>query len=95
MIEGTTRSGYAFTVDEGIGTDFRVLEAIADADSGDESEKLRGTVNLVRLMLGDGGKRALYKHLEAIHGSVPIDAVIGEVTEILTIARDRSKTIKN
>ena len=94
MIKGTTKSGFAFEVNEGISNDFRVLEAIADADSEDESAKVRGSVELVRLILGDG-KKALYKHLEGIHGSVPVDVVIAEVVEILTACREQSKAVKN
>lgn len=95
MISVTTKSGFTAEVNEGIGNDFRVVEAIADADSGDESRMLRGTVDLVRLMLGENGKKALYAHLEAKHGSVPVEAVISEVTEILTLAREQSKAVKN
>lgn len=94
MIKGTTKSGFAFEVSEGIGNDFRVLEAIADADNEDESVKVRGAVELVRLILGDG-KKALYKHLEAAHGGVPVDAVLSEVVEILTACREQSKAVKN
>ena len=95
MIAGTTKSGFQFEVPDGIGNDFRIVEAIADADSGDESERLRGTVDLVRLLLGEDGKKALYRHLAEICGSVPTDRVIEEVTEILKLARERSKEVKN
>lgn len=95
MIKGKTTSGFKFEVNDGIGNDFRVLEAIADADSEDESAKVRGTVELVRVLLGKDGKASLYRHLEKIHGSVPTDAVLAEVTEILKISREESKAVKN
>lgn len=95
MTTGVTKSGFAFEVPEGIENDFRVLEAIADADSEDASAKLRGTVELVRLLLGEDGKKRLYRKLRAECGSVPTEKVIAEVTEILQIAGERSKPIKN
>lgn len=95
MIQGVTKSGFAFEVDEGIGSDFRVMEALADADSTDASAKLSGTVALVRLLLGEDGKQRLYRKLRAEYGSVPTEKVVAEVTEILQIAGDRSKTVKN
>lgn len=95
MISGVTKSGFAFEVPDGIESDFRVLEAIADADSEDASAKLRGTVELVRLLLGEEGKKRLYSKLRAECGSVPTEKVIEEVTEILQLAGERSKAAKN
>lgn len=95
MIKGTTKNGFAFEIDESIGGDFRVVEAIADADSDDASAQLRGTVNLVRLLLGEDGKKRLYRHLAAENGTVPSSEVIATATEILQIARERSKEVKN
>lgn len=95
MIKGTTKSGFEFELADGIGSDFRVVEAIADADSEDASIKLRGTVGLVRLLLGENGKKRLYRFLTEKTGGVPTDAVLSEVTEILTIAGEKSKEAKN
>lgn len=94
MIEGTTKSGFSYAVNDGISEDFRVVEALADADSADASEQLRGSVALVRLMLGEDGKQALYAHLLAKYGSVPTARVSEEITEILLAAKDNKK-VKN
>lgn len=94
MISGVTKSGFAFEVPEDIETDFRVIEAIADADSEDASDKLRGMVHLVRLLLGENGKNRLYSKLRTECGSVPTEKVLAEVTEILQIAGERSKAVK-
>lgn len=94
MITGTTKSRFRFSLRDGAADDFRVVEALADADSGDASAVLRGTVQLVRLLLGEDGKAALYEHLISLHGSVPTARVSEEITEILTLARER-KEIKN
>lgn len=95
MIQGTTKSGFAYEIDESLADDFRLVEAIADADSDDASDKLRGTVNLVRLLLGEKGKKALYKHLQETRGSVPTEAVIEAATEIMQAAREKSAALKN
>ena len=95
MIKGTTKNGFAFEVSEGIGNDFRVLEAIADADSADASANLRGTVALVRLLLGEKGKERLYRHLQTDSGEVPSGAVIDTVAEIVTIVKDMRPEVKN
>lgn len=94
MVTGTTKSGFRFSIRDGVAEDFRVVEALADADSGDASAVLRGTVQLVRLLLGDDGKAALYDHLISLHGSVPTARVSEEITEILTLAREH-REVKN
>ena len=71
-----------------------MVEALADADSGDASAQLRGSVALVRLLLGEDGKQALYSHLLGQCGSVPTKRVTEEITDILTAARER-RDVKN
>lgn len=77
MIEGKTQSGFAFSIDPEIQDDMELLEAIADADEN----PLRITSVLKRL-LGEEQKRALYEHLRNEKGRVSIKAVSQEIVDI-------------
>lgn len=77
MIEGKTKSGFAFSIDPEILDDMELLEAIADADEN----PIRITSVLKRL-LGEEQKRALYEHLRNEKGRVSIKAVSQEIVDI-------------
>ncbi len=62
MIEGKTKSGFKYKIDERVLDDWRLVEAISDSESDDGSVVIRGMTNLVTLLLGDQAD-ALKKHL--------------------------------
>ncbi len=95
----TTKSGFELEIDKEELNDYKVLDAIADADSDDEAEKIRGSVNLVRYILGKQ-KKAYYKHIEAQHnGRVPVEVVNEDVSDIFNQLNDsddkEAKDVKN
>ena len=87
MVTGTTRSGFAFEVADGIANDMELFEALCDLDNGDTT----AVVPVCRKVLG-AQKKALYDHLRDENGRVPIDKVAEEIADILSAAKDGKKS---
>lgn len=92
MITGKTKSGFEFSYDKRILTDWRFITAISDSQSKDDSKKISGVTNMVELLLGADGMESLSAHIASVNdGYVPIEAVMEEIKEIL----NNSKETKN
>lgn len=91
MIKGKTRSGFEFSVSRRILDDWRFTLAIADAESKDPSRSVQGSVNCVRLLLGDQ-EESLYAHIAEADGTIPKDKIGEEVADII---KELGKTQKN
>ena len=87
MVRGVTRSGFEFEVAEDIGNDMELFEALCELDGGDA----RALVPVCRIVLG-GQKKALYEHLRALHGRVPVDKAAEEIADILGAVKDGKKS---
>lgn len=88
MIEGKTKSGFKFAIDERILSDWRLVDAIGMSESDDASEQIRGVRNLMKLILGDQAD-ALKKHIaDKNEGFVPSKQVTDLITEIITTAKE-------
>lgn len=88
MIEGKTKSGFEFAIDERILSDWRLVDAIGMSESDDASEQIRGVRNLMKLILGDKAN-ALEKHIaDKNEGFVPSKQVTDLITEIITTAKE-------
>ena len=83
-MNGKTKSGFKYEINEKILSDWRFLVAASKAQSKDSSEQLAGAVEMVQLILGNDGYEGLIKHIsERNDGSVPVEAVLNEVAEII------------
>lgn len=80
MLEGKTESGFTYKIPESRVDNMELLDALAGLDKGNPLE----ASNAVMMLLGPEQKRALYDHLRTADGTVPIDAVIGVLMEILS-----------
>ena len=88
MIEGKTKSGFKFTIDERALDDWRLIEAINDSESNDGSIVIRGMINLQTLLLGDQAD-ALKKHIaDKNDGFIPKDAILNTMIEIVQSSKD-------
>lgn len=88
-MEGRTKSGFEYRIDEKILSDWRFLVAASKAQSKDSAEQLAGAVDMVQLILGKEGYESLMKHLsERNNGSVPVEAVLSEVAEIINAHKE-------
>lgn len=88
MIEGKTKNGFKFSIDERIIDDWRLLKYIAQSESKDPSEQIRGASNLVTLLLGDQEPAMMEFIAKKNKGFVPSSAVTDMVAEILTTVKD-------
>ena len=88
MIEGKTKSGFKFSIDERILEDWRLLKAIRLSESTDPSENIRGADDLVSLVLGEKEKDLRDFIAKKNDGFVPQRFVVGAITEILTEVKE-------
>ena len=95
MIEGKTKSGFEYTVDEGVLRDYRMLDALGDIQYGSADERVFANVRLCNLLLGAEGKKKLFEHLKEPDGAVPTEKVFTEVKEIFNGILGRSKEAQN
>lgn len=85
MIEGKTKSGFAYSISDENVNNMELLDALAEA----EDENPLRISKVLRLLLGDEQRKELYGHLREENGRVPVEAVMTELKEIL--ANDGSK----
>lgn len=88
MLEGKTKAGFKFSIDERILDDWRLLSAIALSESADPSDQIRGAHELVSLVLGENEKDLLDFVAKKNDGYVPANKVTEAITDILTSVRE-------
>jgi len=89
MIEGKTKSGYAFKYDERILNDYSLLEAIGRFDRAETKiEQVAALTDMLDYMLGDN-KESLMEHIAAMNdGFRPVDKIQEELLEIVSMSKD-------
>ncbi|MDD5883062.1 MAG: hypothetical protein PUD70_03140 [Firmicutes bacterium] len=86
-MKGTTRTGFAFEVDENAFNDMEVVDVL----SSEEMDATYKMSFLVNRMLGAKQKKALYDHLRDASGRVPVDAVEREMEDIFAAFGQQGK----
>lgn len=82
-MQGETRTGFKFDVDDRILTDWRFTMALTKAQNGKGMDQLAGAQEMVSLMLGEEGLEEMMKHVaDQNDGFVPAEAVMAEVQDI-------------
>ena len=79
MINGKTESGFAFQFEKDVMDDMELVESLADLD--EDPLKLP---KVIRMVLGEDQKKALYDHCRAENGRVPVEKASAEFVEILS-----------
>ena len=79
MIEGKTKSGFAYSIPEKRLRNVDLMEAMRAFEKGDKL----AVVDVLTLMLGEEQKKALYDHVRDEDGIVPDEAVSAELGEML------------
>lgn len=88
MIKVKTKTGFKAEIDERITSDWRVVKNIALAESSNPVEQVRGSANLVTLILGDN-EDAFIEHIASVNdGFVPTSAVTAELADIIRSAKE-------
>ena len=88
MIEGKTKNGFKFKIDERVLDDWRLLTYIAMSESKDASEQIQGAHKLVSLLLGDQEQKLMDFIAKKNDGFVPSPVISGMIAEILTSAKE-------
>jgi hypothetical protein len=89
MVKGTTASGFKFTVDPALLTDMEFVEL-----AGEVQENGTLLPKLIKMILGDEQKKALYDHVRGEDGRVSVTAVADEIVEIFGILSATEETKK-
>ncbi len=87
MVEGTTKTGFKFSVDPEIMKDMEVIELLSDMmQDGTKTPKF------LTLLLGAEQRKALYDHVRNGKGRVMYDKVEAEVSDIFDAIREAPAT---
>lgn len=86
MLKGKIASGFEFEIDEKALDNMELVDAIAEAD-----ENPVAISRVIKLLLGAKQRKALYDHLRAENGNVPIKSVSAAVAEIFNCCGQRGK----
>lgn len=89
-MQGKTKTGFKFNADAKCLEDAEFLELYADVSDGDELK----TFKLIRKLLGQEQKKALYDHVRDADGRVPLDPLGDELTDILEALAEDNETKK-
>lgn len=83
MIKVKTSGGFELEIDERIKNDWRLVEAIADAEDKDASKKIKGTANLISLIVGKDKDRFMEYIASKNDGFIPMEQVNLEIIDIM------------
>lgn len=75
---GKLKSGFEFHVNDNVFDNMELVETIVEAKDDDPTAAYK----LVKMILGTDQKAALYDHLRAEDGRVPVAAVFAAIAEI-------------
>ena len=91
-MQGITKSGFEYNIDERILTDWRFTSEAAKTESGSKVEKLLAAQRMIELMLGKEQLNKLMEHIASQNdGFVPSEVVMNTAKEII----EEKKNIKN
>lgn len=80
MLKGTTRSGFAFEIEDSRCNNMELLDALAGLDEGDGAQLSQ----VLRLLFTPQQKKQLYDHLRGPGGNVPLEKVAQELNDIFS-----------
>lgn len=83
MISGKTKSGFEFSVDETKLNNMEFLDVLSETE-----ENVLAFSKVVTMMFDPQQKKALYDHVRLEDGTVPIEAIVEEVTEVMSANAD-------
>lgn len=86
MLQGKTKSGFEFEIDEKQLDDMEYVEMLAEIE-----DNILAFPKVIAATLGEEGKKRLYDHLRDENGRVPVAEVTEEFKEILTVAGPKTK----
>lgn len=95
MITGTTSSGFAFRIPDGIKTDFRFVRAYKKLRSPQTQQQLDGAVELISAVFCDEAEEDRFlRHLADENGRADVETVYRELGEIIAYASKEDALVK-
>lgn len=82
MIEGKTKSGFEFEIEEEVFDDYELLETLVEADNGDNMAIFKA----IGLILSKDQKDRLKEHVRNEKGKVPASAMVAELMDIMEVS---------
>lgn len=86
-----TSSGFEAEINDKAAEDWRLFDAVSDAQSDNAAVRMLGIRQICILLLGKDGYTALRKHVAAPDGSVSVHDMEREILEIFGALGDSSK----
>lgn len=87
MKEGTTKTGFHFSLEDDLMDNMELVEELAKAQENDPVAVSR----IVTMVFGQEQKKALYDHLHAKEGRVKISTVMSTMEEIFAAFGEQGK----
>ena len=96
-VKGKTSSGFDFAIDAEVFKDWRFLNALRKANSGDGEAQMEASFKIIELLFNNPEEEErFYAFLaEQNGGRAPVEAVGHEAGEIMRLVREKSKEAKN
>lgn len=95
MITGTTSSGFAFSIPEGIKKDYRFLKAYKKLHSPTAEQQMDGAVELISAVFASEAEEERFlRHLADENGRADVETVYRELGEIIAIASEEDAATK-
>ena len=82
-MQGTTKSGYVYDIDDRIFTDWRFTSALSQIQHKESTKQLDGMHKMVELLFGDKFEEFMSHIAEQNDGFVPTEAIMADVQDIL------------
>ena len=79
MISGTTKTGFEFSIDEKKLNNMEFVDALAEVE-----DNARAFSRVINMMMDKEQKKRLYDHVRLEDGTVPVDAMVEEITDIMS-----------
>lgn len=86
MVQGTTKSGFAFEIESDILDDMELMDQVVECDTNPAALS-----RVIKMVLGEGQRKALYDHLRDERGKVPVKAVGEAITDIFSAIGQNGK----
>ena len=95
MIEVETKSGFKWHVNENALRDWRFVHALRDMQQANPLIQMQGVYNMILLVLGEDGEKKLSEHVADPNGFVDAAKMAAETNEIVMLAGEKNKAVKN
>jgi hypothetical protein len=83
-ITGKTKTGYAYSYDERILTDWEFVQLLSITQSGSDMEKIAASTKVVELLVGKDKMDGLITHVRNHNdGFAPVEGIVAEFTDMI------------